>query len=161
MIFKEIKGTNKKYYVSNTGLVKSLQGKKERILKPNTDKDGYLRVVLSVNNVRKTKGIHRLVIETFLGDSIKQVNHKDGVKKNNHISNLEYCTAKENILHAETTGLRNSKGEKSSTSKLKNEDVLLIRQLKGKQSCLKIAKRFNVQHSAIIKIWNYKTWKHV
>jgi len=60
----------------------------------------YLQVHLCVNGIHKTYKVHRLVLYTFLWKSDLTVNHKDGNKKNNHISNLEYCTQKENVKHS-------------------------------------------------------------
>jgi hypothetical protein len=162
-IWKDIEGYNGVYKVSNYGNVKSLAGIKERILKPYYDKDGYERVVFSYKTKRKNYSIHRLVASHFVSKNKHKniVNHIDGVKTNNHASNLEWCTNHENILHAEKMGLRDTRGEKGTKSKLKEKDVLHIRSLKGVVSCLKLAKQYNVGHAAIIKIWHNKTWKHI
>ena len=93
------------YQVSDTGKIKTTANnatKKERILKPKINKQGYNRVGLYKNNKVKFFSIHRLVI-THFGVSIKdklQINHIDADKNNNHISNLEWCNGSENILHA-------------------------------------------------------------
>lgn len=78
------------------------------------DKDGYLRVSLKVlGNKRKTFKIHRLVAKAFIEteDDTLQVNHIDGIKTHNYVSNLEWVTPLENISHAIKTGLRNHTGE--------------------------------------------------
>lgn len=62
-------------------------------------KTGYLRVTLSNNGVVKKELVHRLVCKAFLGDSDLQVNHKDGVKDNNALTNLEWMTQSENSIH--------------------------------------------------------------
>ena len=84
------------YSVSNFGRV--INNKTNRLLKPSGGK--YLHVTLSVNNVQKSFNVHRLVAETFIGLSDKQVNHIDGDSHNNKLSNLEYVTASENVIHA-------------------------------------------------------------
>jgi hypothetical protein len=100
-IWKDIPEYNGIYKISNTGEVKSHSDKGIRILKPDLAK-GYLRVTLSKNNSQKRFMIHRLVAESFLPkiNNKKYVNHIDGNKLNNDISNLEWCTASENEKHS-------------------------------------------------------------
>jgi len=71
---------------------------------------GYKRVGLSKNNKIKSMYVHRLVAEAFIGEipHKMEVNHIDGVKANNHVSNLEIVTSSENNLHAFRTGLKQS-----------------------------------------------------
>lgn len=80
-----------------------------KILNKITDKDGYYRITLSLGtrNNQKVFRIARLVAESFLpnGNNLPIVNHKDGNKQNDHYSNLEWCTSKENTRHAWDTGL--------------------------------------------------------
>lgn len=97
--------------------------KKEKKLKPELTKVGYLRVLLiSPTNERKHKSVHRLVAETFIPNPNKlpQVNHKDGNKLNNHISNLEWCDSTHNNRHALATGLRTGR-KKGIRCKYKNK----------------------------------------
>jgi hypothetical protein len=103
-IWKDIKGYEGLYQVSNLGRVKSLeryktnwskkQCVKERVLKPILANTGYYMVVLSKNGITKSVLVHRLVAETFLSNpnNLEQVNHKDENKLNNNIDNLEFCT---------------------------------------------------------------------
>jgi hypothetical protein len=99
-IFKEIKGYEGLYQISNLGNIKSTVRTKDRILKKAFDKCGYQIVSLCLNKKKSTKTVHRLVALNFLGESKLQVNHKDCNKSNNKIENLEYVTALENIRHA-------------------------------------------------------------
>lgn len=110
-IWKDIKGYEGFYQVSNSGNVKSLYRIansprnttriiKERILSPSPNKGGYLSIVLSMNSVCKTFPIHKLVAEHFLNHTSKGqnlvVNHKDFNRKNNNLCNLEIVTQREN-----------------------------------------------------------------
>lgn len=105
-IWKDIKEYEGLYQVSNLGRVKSFigwTGKKyyyrEKILKPQPNSNGYLRVVLKKNDNSKTYFVHRLVAETFIPNpnNYSVVNHKDENIKNNCADNLEWCTFKYNI----------------------------------------------------------------
>lgn len=104
-MFKEIKGYEH-YLVSDSGEVYSL--KSNKILKPDIDKDGYeIYRISNEENKRKAFKGHRLVGLTFIEnpDNLPIVNHIDGNKRNNHLSNLEWCTNEYNVQHAVKTGL--------------------------------------------------------
>jgi hypothetical protein len=109
-IWKDIKGYDGLYQVSNLGRVKSFvimpNGK---ILKPSIDNVGYSRNTLTKNKKPKHIYTHRLVAQAFIKNPKNKatVNHKDGNKLNNVPSNLEWCTQKENLQHAHKTGLFN------------------------------------------------------
>lgn len=107
-IWKDKKDYEGLYQTSNLGRVKSFKFGKERILKPGTDKNGYLLVNLCKNGKVKTFKVHRLVAEAFLPnpDNLPEVNHKDENKQNNVVSNLEWCDRKYNINYG--TGVRRS-----------------------------------------------------
>lgn len=90
-IWKDIKGYEGKYQISNLGKIKSLIGN-SKILKPEI-RTGYYSVELCKNGKRIHKRIHRLVAETFIPnpDNLPQVNHRDENKLNNQLDNLEWC----------------------------------------------------------------------
>jgi hypothetical protein len=96
--------------------------------KQSTHNQGYLRVVLSHGQINKGFLVHRLIAMVFLPnpENKPMVNHKDGNKKNNHVTNLEWCTRKENELHAKTHGLKPS-GQRNGSSKITNVDAEFIR----------------------------------
>ena len=102
-IYIKIKGLNN-YYVSNLGNIKSIRG---NILKQQLDSKGYCRISITENKVKKTYKVHRIVAETFIDNPLnkEQVNHIDGNKQNNRSDNLEWCTNKENCIHAIQNGL--------------------------------------------------------
>jgi hypothetical protein len=113
--WKDVVGFEGFYQVSDKGRVKRLptetlrkDGKRYhrplRILKPFKNPKGYLLVDLG----KKMFQVHRLVAIHFIENpkTLPQVNHKDGIKSNNEVSNLEWCTNLENMQHANQTGLR-------------------------------------------------------
>jgi hypothetical protein len=134
-------------------------------LKPSDNSHGYLQVVLMVNKKRISKTIHRLVGEIFLPNhkNLKEINHIDGNKLNNHVSNLEWCDRSYNMRHADKIGLRNNKGEKHKLSKLSEQQVLEIRELysTGNYSQIELSKKFQVDNVTICFIINRKLWKHI
>jgi hypothetical protein len=126
-IWKDIKGYERLYQVSNMGRVKSLARfqkakensisyRKEKFLKISTrKKDGYLVCWLYKNGIRKTYLIHILVAKEFIlnPENKPQVNHKDGIKSHCYESNLEWMTRSENEKHAWKIGLQKMTPERT------------------------------------------------
>src|SRR5574344_1047861 len=100
ILWKDIVGFEGLYQVSNDGQVRSYYRTKKTLI-PQKDKDGYNRVFLFKNKKGKWHFIHRLVLEAFVENIYKkeQVNHKNGIKNDNRLENLEWCTQSENQLH--------------------------------------------------------------
>ena len=155
------------YEVSDAGRVRRVAGGRGitigRFLKPQRRSDGYLHVQLWKNNQPQTLLLHRLVATSFIGPvpDGREVNHIDGNKANNRLSNLEYATRTENNLHAYRNGLMH-RGEDHYFSKLTDDDVLFIRNAqKQGLGCRKLARRFGVNKSTIVQVQNGKSWSHV
>jgi hypothetical protein len=158
---KEIEGTNGLYMASEDGRIYSVRA--GRYLTPSTTPSGYFGV-----NIRRTrithKKVHRLIAETFLPaqEGKPDVNHKNGIKTDNRVDNLEWVTRSENIQHSINVTRTFPLGEKRSWAILNNKDVLEIKSLLKKgERVSKIAKQFNVSVSTIRKIINGLMWKHV
>ena len=116
-----VSGYNGLYQVSNLGRVCSMRrpGSKGGLLKPRKDADGYSMVMLWIDGIPTNKKIHRLVAQAFIPNSEDkpQVNHLNGNKADNSVSNLEWATPSENVLHAHRTGLKNQRGAKNPAFK--------------------------------------------
>ena len=129
-IWKPIEGYEGLYEVSNLGRVRSLDRfyyrlHKGKVLSPTKDRYGYLTVTLNCNGKSKTIKIHRLVAQAFLPnpDNLPQVNHKDEVKSNNCVDNLEWCSAKYNVnFGTRQERYRNTMLEKGHWSGLSREE---------------------------------------
>lgn len=120
------------YMVSNKGRVKSLVYRKERMLKPGYGSNGYLTVGLTKNKKRITNTVHRLICQVFIPnpENKPETNHINGIKTDNRIENLEWCTRSENAIHSYKNGLQKPKqGEDRWNSSLSNNNVLNIKRL--------------------------------
>lgn len=112
--WKDIKGLESIYQISNYGRVKSLgnsKNRKEKILKLQIDKNGYLHIALHKNGKTKNYLIHRLVAQEFIPNpyNYQEVNHIDEDRKNNDALNLEWCGHQYNINY----GSRNKRAIKT------------------------------------------------
>jgi hypothetical protein len=154
-----VKGFNGLYEVSNFGRVKGL--KTGKVLKPRITAYGYLEVGLCNSGKRKSKTVHRIVAENFLlkGEGRLVVNHIDGEKRNNHTSNLEWVTQKENVNHAVKLGLHVvGRGSQSPHHKLNEMQVLTIETLVGIKTNAEIARHYKINPTTVCDIKTGKTW---
>lgn len=109
VVWKPIKGYEGLYEISSIGEVKSIfYGEKSRALKKSKTTTGYYKVELWKNKKKKSLKVHRLVAIVFISnpENKPNINHIDGNPLNNNVCNLEWCTQKENVIHAIETGLK-------------------------------------------------------
>ena len=157
-----------RYKVSYFGNVDSLnsrgRGKRKRMIPSINTTKGYLQAHLTINGTKKKYYVHRLVAICFIPNpnNYKQVNHIDGNKLNNHVSNLEWCTCKQNIRKAWELGL-NAKGEKHGRAKLTEAIVIEMFRFRNieKWTQQRIADHFGICASTVSRILRRKSWKHV
>jgi hypothetical protein len=104
--------------------------------------------------------VHRLVMHVFCGESSLGVNHKNGIKDDNRLENLEYCTQGENVRHAISIGRKakpwDRRADKGPTAKFTWDDVRYIRS--SKENSESLSRKFNVYSSTIRRIRSNKTW---
>jgi hypothetical protein len=178
-LWRDVVGYEGLYQISNYGRLKSLsrvehlvysdgrqgvRNRKEKILNPSTDKDGYLITGLRRDGVQKTVKLHRIVAIAFIPnfDSLPEVNHKDGNKHNNTVDNLEWSSHQDNITHAVETELRDGRGERNVNAKLTGEDVAYIRKNytpRHKEfSAVALSNKFGVSATMIHNIMKGRNW---
>lgn len=165
---KPIQNSNENYFISDTGIVftRPRRGSRGGELAQQLNGSGYPCVDLRIGG-KKVKGlIHRLVAEAFIPNPENKpcVNHRDGNKLNNHVSNLEWCTYSENMKHAVALGLNANpafSGEKHPMHKLTADNVRRIRFLhEGGVPSPDIAREFGITKEQVYNIIKGKHWKH-
>jgi len=148
----------KKYKCDRNGTVINVETGK--IVK-QTIKNGYAQIRLGKNFYY----VHRLVAMEYIPNplNLPQVNHKNGIKTDNHIENLEWCSAQENITLAIKTGLTVNYGENNSNHILTNKQVLEIRAkfIPFKYTYKMLANEYGVSYQTIARILCNTMWKHL
>lgn len=155
------------YLISNMGRVKTLYYcRGEKIRKLELSHKGYWRVTLTGHSKRRWYNVHRLVAQHFIPNPHKypQVNHKNSIRNDNRVENLEWCTCAMNIQHSYDTGNRlRMYGERHHQCKLTKEQVYEIRNTKQDATVDKhsLARKYKVSTTTINDIWCKRTWQHL
>ena len=165
-VWKDVKGFEGLYEISNFGRCKSKKRKtktisifKDRLLTPKLSQNGYLRYGLSKNGVVKSHLIHRLVAIHFIDNTENkpQINHINGIKTDNMVENLEWATSSENLLHK-----FNKLNYKQHNRLLDDNQVIeIIEYLKNYKRGMVVwlAKKYNVPRNTICVIKSGKKYK--
>ncbi len=158
-LWKDVVGYEDILMVSSLGNVWSKRSKK--ILKPSWNPNGRKYVSTKIggrNGVHKTLKISRLVAIAFIDNphNKPQVNHIDGDKTNDSLSNLEWCTQSENMKHAYRTGLKShAKGTDSRLSALTEEQLKFVRESYKSRDrnygARALGRKYSVHHTTILK----------
>lgn len=164
--WKPVVGFEDTYSVSSLGRIRrDVDGSRTyagKILKPMTNTNGYSYVFLCRKPRRINARIHAIVAAAFIGERPDglQINHKNGVKSDNRLCNIEYATPRENIVHSyNELGRQSPKGENHGMSKLSSSDVLAIRgRVRCGESQRTIALDFGVNQQQISRISTGKRW---
>lgn len=164
------------YQCSNKGEIKTFNWKgsgREAIMKPALDSNGYCRTMLKRDDGKiHTIKVHRIVAQTFIDnpENKPSVNHINGVRNDNRLENLEWCTHSENLCHSYKIGNSSNRGEKNPCAKLTDAQAMEIIEnytfgrkglKKGELSKVDIAKKYNVPVSVIKRLVQKKTWIHL
>ncbi len=161
---------NKIYSVSNFGRVRRDVSAKTasagKILTSTLIRSGYLGVTLCYQNTRRSISIHRLVALAFIPnpENKPQVNHKNGVKTDNRLENLEWVTASENVIHSfSVLGRKAATGERNGSAKLTKIDVkeILAWSKTGDVTQDALAARWGVSQDAISLIVRRINWSSI
>ena len=150
----------KKYIITAEGQIISKYNNK--VMKAYVDKKGYNHITLHIDGLgRKTKLIHRLVAQTHIPNPLKlpQVNHIDGNKSNNSVSNLEWCTGQQNVDHSIKVGLV-AKGLARPNAKCSPEDIQIMKDMRAiGKTYYQIGKRFGIAYQTAHKICTNQTYQ--
>lgn len=148
--------------VSSVGRIRKAANKrrKERILTEfPKDKDGYCRCsVQRLDGTWTSQPVHRLVAKAFIDnpDNKESVNHIDGNRTNNRVENLEWVTAKENVIHSFKFGNRKKCKEVPKRTLLTDFQISQIDKLRGIYTVNQIAKLFNIEYQSLKNIIHKK-----
>lgn len=178
--WRDVVGYEGLYQVSNIGSVRSLDRihpttsnvgnatlykRKGSVMSPKTEKSGYITQTLSKDKITKTRKVHRLVAQAFIPNPEKkpQVNHKNGIKSDNRVENLEWVTTFENRQHAYDTGLQKpTKGTLNGMAVYTERDVefVSIQYAMGMKQ-VDIERTYEYSKAFVHSVVNNKSWRHV
>jgi hypothetical protein len=135
-------------------------------MKPALDARGYLRTMIKKDCGKlSTIKMHRLVAQAYLPnpENLATVNHKDGVKTNNAVENLEWMSHTQNVIHSFAIGIQSNAGSKNPLAKLTEEQVREIRATYVRKAGNRgiFAKKYGIGIATLKNVISGKTWTHV
>lgn len=135
----------------------------DRFLDPKPQNNGYKTLSIGPSGKQKKHAFHRFIMEAFYGDSEFHVNHKNGIKTDNRLCNLEYVSHKENIRHAcDNNLIKFKRGESSHKAKYQEETVLAaITLLNTGKTAKEIERTGLITYGALQGVISGKSWKHM
>jgi hypothetical protein len=170
-IWKDLPESNGTVFVSNDGVIKTervfRKSIRTKVLKQSIDKKGYCRVGVWIDGKLKTLKAHRIVATAFIPnpENKPQINHKNGIKTDNRVENLEWVTNKENIQHAFGTGLKVATkvfGEQHGHTKTTNEQILeIVKKVKSGVMLKDVAVEYGLSRSTVTDIMKGNVWSHI
>jgi hypothetical protein len=163
------------YEASTMGRLKTFNWKnhgKERIMKPALDGSGYLRTMLKNDDGKiETIKVHRIILQTFIGEPFvnkPECNHKNSIRSDNRLINLEWVSHSENLIHSFMVGMSSNEGQNNPAATLTDAQVIEIRKnytygKKAKSGTTKkqIAEKYGTTFNVIKLLVQGRTWKHL
>ena len=153
----------KEYYTYLVGVDGTVWNRWGREIKQSLNHKGYPHVSLRVNGKPHTKTVHRIVAELYLPNpnSLTDVDHIDGVKTNNHVSNLRWLSHGDNIKHSYNLGNRSARGEGNARCVISEEEATQICSLlQGGKTAAQL-RDVGYPYQIVRAIKRRQTWKHV
>lgn len=174
-VWKPIPGYEGFYEISSHGSVRSVDRNitykdgreyfyKGKTLVPRVDRVGCKYVHLYINGKRRAFTIHRLVAIAFIEniENLSDVNHIDGNRLNNRVSNLEWCTHAENMQHAFRTGLINNTGVNHGNNIYTDDQILKVKEmLVLRRPHKEIEAETGVKKGTVEQISQGRQWRHL
>jgi hypothetical protein len=157
-----------RYEVSTEGRVRSYLRGKPKLLALTHDPRGYIPLNLVGDGFHKRYWLHRLVAETFIPNPSgrKEINHKNGIKSDCRVTNLEWVSRSQNIRHAYEKGLIptiGQRGARNFNTKLTEEKVIEMRRLYDERELTQkeLAAMYQVSHLTAHRILRHLSWTHI
>lgn len=151
-------------------IMKAIKGSPRKLVditprKLTKKRNGYVVYSMVTPSGKRSVSAHRIVWQNLIGDIPPglEINHKNGIKDDNRLENLELVTTRENILHAfRVIKTRTCKGSNHSQNKLIESSAMdVFRRRNGGESLLRLAREYGVSMATISNIAKKKSWKHI